>query len=120
METLPLHLFRESFSEILALLNEHEVKYQMREVRMNVPIASGGALEIVQAIGNAAMWGALATVLVAYIGSRRGRKVIITTKDGAVVHAEGLSQSELNAVLEKANSLTVFDPKTTENGSTSK
>ena len=110
METLPLHLFKESLSEILGLLNEHDVRYQMREVRMNVPVASGGTLEIIQAVGNVAMWGSLATVLVTYIKSRRGRKVIVTTKDGAVVHAEGLSESELNALLDKAKTLTLFDP----------
>ena len=115
MENLPVHLFKESFNEILELLNEHDVKYQMREVRMNVPIASGGTLEIIQAVGNVAMWGSLATVIVAYIKSRRGRKVIITTKDGTTVHAEGLSHTELNDLLEKAQNLTVFDPNKSTN-----
>ena len=120
METLPVHLFKESFGEILELLNEHDVKYRMREVRMNVPIASGATLEIIQAVGNVAMWGSLATVIVAYIKSRRGRKVIITTKDGTIVHAEGLSHSELNDLLEKASNLTVFDPNTSTNEAPSK
>ena len=87
----------------------------MREVRMNVPVATGGTLEIIQAVGNVAMWGSLATVIVAFIKSRRGRKVIITTKDGSVVHAEGLSQAELNDLLEKAQNLTVFDPNKSMN-----
>ena len=120
MDTLPLHLFKESFSEILELLTEHNVKYQMREVRMNVPMAAGGTLEIIQAVGNVAMWGSLATVLVSYINSRRGRKVINTTKDGAVVHAEGLSESELNSLLEQAKNLTVFDPNKSEKNSPEK
>jgi hypothetical protein len=62
------------------------------------------------------MWGSLATVIVAYIKSRKGRKVVITTKDGAIFHAEGLSYTELNELLEKAQNLTVFDP----NGTTTK
>lgn len=110
MDTLPVHLFKDSFGPFLALLNEHQVKYQMREVRSGVPMASSGVIEIVQAVGNAAMWGALATVLVAFINSRRGRKVIITTKDNTAVHTEGLSPKELEQVLRHAKSLTAIDP----------
>lgn len=102
MVTLPVHVFKESFGPFATLLNEHHVRYQMREVRSGVPMASSGVVEIVQAVGSAAMWGALATVVVAYINSRRGRKVIITTKDNTVVHAEGLSVTELERVLEHA------------------
>lgn len=110
MQTLPVHLFKESFGPFLALLNEHHVKYQMRQVRGGAPMASGEVVEIVHAIGNAAVWGALATVIVAFINSRRGRKVIITTKDNTVVHAEGLSPTELERVLEHAKGLSAIDP----------
>lgn len=72
-------------------------------------MASGGTLELVHAVGNAAFWASLATVVVAFINSRRSRKVIITTKDGTVVHAEGLSPKELEQVLQKAQNLTAFD-----------
>ncbi len=109
MRTLPVHLFKDSFGPFLALLNEHGIKYQMREVRSGAPMASGATLEIVQALGNAALWASVATVLVAFINSRRGRKVIITTKDGTVVHAEGLSLEELEKVLERAQNLTAID-----------
>lgn len=111
METLPVHLFKDSFGPFIALLNEHQVKYQMREVRAGIPMGSSGVVDIVQAVGNAAMWGALATVLVAFINSRRGRKVIITTKDNTVIHAEGLSPKELESVLNQAKNLTAIEPK---------
>jgi Effector Associated Constant Component 1 len=117
MTILPVHLFKDTFGPFVALLNEHNIKYQMREVRAGVPMASGGTLEIVQAIGNAAFWASLATVVVAFINSRRGRKVIITMKDGTVVHAEGLSQTELETVLEKVQNLTVIDLTKAENES---
>ena len=118
--TLPVHLFKDSFGPFLALLNEHGIKYQMREVRMGVPMASGGTLEIVQAVGNVAFWASLATVLVAFINSRRGRKVIITTKEGTVVHAEGLSLKELETVLERAQNLTAIDPNKSPESAPSK
>ena len=120
MITLPVHLFKDSFGPFLALLNEHGIKYQMREVRMGVPMASGGTLEIVQAVGSAAFWASLATVLVAFINSRRGRKVIITTKEGTVVHAEGLSLKELETVLERAQNLTAIDPNKSPESAPSK
>ena len=120
MKVLPVHLFKDSFDPFLALLNEHQVTYQMREVRAGITMASSGVVEILQVVGNAAMWAALASVLVAFINSRRGRKVIITTKDNTVIHAEGLSVKELEKVLEQAKSLTAFDPtkKEADQGST--
>lgn len=93
------------------------MKYQMQEARTGVQMAPSAVIEIVQAVGNAAMWGALATVLVAFINSRRGRKVIITTKDNIIVHAEGLSPKELEQVLEHAKNLTAIDPTKHEESS---
>jgi hypothetical protein len=60
-------------------------------------------------VGNSAIWGALALVLIAFIKSRHGRKVIITTRDNTVILAEGLSTKELEKVLELAKSLTAID-----------
>ena len=117
-ETLALRLFKDSFGPVIALLNEHEVKYQMREVRSGVPLASPGVVEIVQAVGNAAMWGALATVFVAFINSRRGRKVIITLQDNTIVHAEGPSAKELERVLDKAKNLSAVDTGSKDSNST--
>jgi hypothetical protein len=111
METLPVHVFKDSFGPFIALLNEHNVKYTMREVRSGVPMAASGVIELLQ---SAAMWGALATVIVAFINSRRSRKVIITTKDNTVVHAEGLSPKELEKVLTQAKSLTAIETEKDE------
>ena len=110
MNTLRVHLFKDSFRPFVELLNEQDIKYQMQQARMGVPMASGGVLEIVQAVGNAAFWPSVATVVVAFMNGWRGRKVIITTKDQTVVHAEGLTPGELEKVLQQAQSLTAIDP----------
>ncbi|WP_287953371.1 MULTISPECIES: effector-associated constant component EACC1 [Diaphorobacter] len=110
METLPVHLFKSSFGPFLELLNEHGLKYQMREIRSGVPMASGGTLEVIKAVGEAAFWPAIAAVVVAFINRRNGRKVIITTKDKTVVHVEGLSMAELEHVLQIAENITAIDP----------
>lgn len=106
---MQVHLFKASFGPFVQLLNEHELRYQMRANRSGAVMAAGGTLEIIQAVGNAAFWASLASVVVAFINSRRSRKVIITTSDGMAVHAEGLSMKELERVLEQARSLTAVD-----------
>lgn len=114
MDTLPVHLFKSSFGPFLDLLNEHGLRYEMRAVRSGVPMASGGTLELVKAIGDATFWPAVAVVVAAFINRRNGRKVIITTKDKTVVHAEGLSMDELEHILKLAEDVTAFDPNPTE------
>ena len=117
MTTLPAHVFKDSFRPFIELLNEHGVKYQMRETRMATPMASGSVIEIVQAVGAASLWGGLAAVLVAFIKSRTGRKVIVTTKDNTVVHAEGLTAEELERVLSMAANIAVIDTGKSTGGS---
>jgi hypothetical protein len=59
--------------------------------------------------------GAFATVIIAFIKSRNGRKVTITTKDNKVIHAEGLNPKELEEILRQSKSLAAIDPnKNTE------
>lgn len=110
MDTLPVHLFKDSFKPFLGLLNEHQVGYQLRANRSGIQAGPAGVVEILQAVGSAAMWGALATVIVAFINSRRGRKVIITTKEDTVIHTEGLSMPEIEQVLRLARSVTAIAP----------
>lgn len=113
METLPVYLFKSSFRPFLELLNENDLQYRMREVRTGVPMAAGGTLELIKAIGDVAFWPALAAVVVAFINRRNGRKVIITTKDKTVIHAEGLSFTELERILQLAENITAIDPNPT-------
>jgi hypothetical protein len=114
MDTLPVHLLRSSFGPFLELLNEHDRRYEMREVGSGVPMASGNSLEIIKVIGAAAFWPAVAAVVIAFINGRNGRKVIITTKDKMIVHAEGLSLPELERVLQIAENMIAIDPNTPE------
>ena len=108
MDSLPVHVFKDSFGPFVALLNEHKVQYSIQEARAGVPMASSGIIEILQ---SPAMWAALAVVVVAFIRVRAGRKIIITTKDNTVVHAEGLTAKELEQVLVRAKSLTAIASK---------
>ena len=108
MEALPVNVFKKSFGPFLALLNEHHVKYQMRDVRSGVQMAASGVVEILQ---SPEMWAALSVVILAFLKNQRSRKVIITKKDDTVVHvrAEGYSAKELEAVLRQAKNLTAIE-----------
>lgn len=109
MEYLHVHVFKDSFGPIIELLNTHGVKYQISEQRSGAVMAASGVIEVFQ---SAAMWGALATVVVTFIRirSRNGRKVIITTKDNETIHAEGLNPKELQEILKRSKSLVAIDP----------
>jgi hypothetical protein len=106
---MEVHVFRDSFGPFVALLNEHHVKYTMRESRSGIPMASAsGVIEILQ---SPAMWAALATVICSFLKNRRSRKVIITLNDNTLVHAEGLSPKEVAKLLAQARSLSAIETK---------
>ena len=105
---MEVEVFKDSFGPFVALLNEHQVKYKMRAARSEISAAASGVIEILQ---TAAMWGALATVICAFLKNRRSRKVIITMNDNTIVHAEGLSPKELEKVLTQARNLSAIETK---------
>jgi hypothetical protein len=107
MEYFHIHVFKDSFGPIIELLNERGVKYQIRETRSGAVMAASGIIEVLQ---SPATWGALAAVVIAFIKSRNGRKVTITTKDDQIIHAEGLNPNELEKILERSKSLIAIDP----------
>ncbi len=106
MDKLPIHVFKDSFGPVLELLNTHNIKYQMRQIRSGEVMASSEILEIIL---SPAMWGSLATIVVMFIKAKHGRKVVITTKDNKVIHAEGLTKEELEPILKEAKNLAAID-----------
>jgi hypothetical protein len=108
MKSLPVHLFKDSFGPFLSLLNENKVPYRMREQRDGAVMASSGVIEVLL---SPAVWGGLALVIVTFLKVSHGRKVIITTKDNKVIHAEGLTRKELEQVLEDAKKLAAIETK---------
>jgi hypothetical protein len=70
-------------------------------------MAASGVLEILL---SPEIWGALTTIIVVFIKSKHGRKVIITTKDDKIIQAEGLTKEELEPILKEAKNLATIDP----------
>ncbi|HEY6528041.1 MAG TPA: hypothetical protein VIZ65_05065 [Cellvibrionaceae bacterium] len=72
MSNLTVSLFKDSFDPFVALLDEHKIEYKIREIPLGTFMASADTIEIIQGVvGNAAMWGAIATVVVAFIKALR-------------------------------------------------
>lgn len=106
MKIIPVHVFKHSFGPMLALLNDNDVKYQIREVRAGTIMASSGVIEVVV---NASMWVSLASIIIAFIKAKNSREVMITTKDNKVIHVKGLDSKLLHSVLQHAKDVTAID-----------
>ena len=113
MRTLPVRVFKDSAGPFIALLNEHHVRYTMREHRSGEIRASA---EIIDLLQSAALWPSLAVVIVAFIASRSSREVMITTKLNAIVHvrAKGYALQEVEKVLPQAKKITAFETEKDE------
>lgn len=106
--SIRIHFFKDSKEEFISLLSGRGIEFIRHVPSAGTVMASGEMVEILKI--SATIVASLAGVVVAYLKYRPGRKVIITLKDRAVVHAENLSESDLALVLEKAQSITAFDP----------
>jgi hypothetical protein len=47
--------------------------------------------------------------LVAWIRAKAARKIVVTTKDGKVIHTEGFSVEQFEKILADAEEVTVID-----------
>jgi hypothetical protein len=91
---------------MVTLLNDNDIKYQMREIRSGAIMASS---EVIEVIANASIWISLASVIVAFIKAKNSREVIITTKDNKIIHAKGLDSKQLQSVLQQAKDIKAID-----------
>jgi hypothetical protein len=106
MDVIPIHVFKHSFGPITSLLNDNDVKYQMRETRSVRAMASSGVIEV---IANPYIWVSLASVIIAFIKAKNSREVMITTKDNKIIQAKGLDAKQLQIVLQQAKDIKAID-----------
>jgi hypothetical protein len=109
MESLRIHLFKDSLEPFVALMDAHGIAHEYQAPRPGVVMASGALYEV---LANAAVWGPLSLVLVAFIKRRNGRKIMLTQKDGGIVHieAENYSVAEVEKLLANTKFLMAIDP----------
>ena len=107
-------LFKDSRASFLKDLSEAGIDFEESQPIPGRIMASATYVAIAQI---AAVSGAVATVLVAWIKARASRKVILTLKDQKIVHLEGYSAKEVEALLKITESVAVIDTKPIENQS---
>jgi len=103
-------LFKDSEKSFLAALDEKGIIHSRGQTFSTGPQASS-IVEAITAISEAMPWNALAKVIVEWIKARKSRKIIITTEDNRIFHAEGYSVKEIEKILSEAVNVTVIDTK---------
>lgn len=107
-------LFKDSRASFLQDLSKAGVDFEESRPIPGRLMASATYVAIAQI---AAVSGAVATVLVAWIKARASRKVILTLNDKNIVHLEGYSTTEVEALLKITESVTVIDKQPNKNAS---
>lgn len=102
--SIRVFLFKNSYEPFVALLQEQDLKFSVHPPRPGVVMASGFVIEISN-LPSAALYSAVASVILGFLKNQRSRKVSITTRDNTVISAEGLSQSELEGVIAAAKNI---------------
>ena len=93
------------------MLSHADLDHYKVALASDVVMASASMIAVTQTVAASA---AFATVLVAWIKSRASRKIIITTSDNKVFHAEGYSVAELEEIMLLARRVDVIDTKPLE------
>ena len=105
-DSLRFTLFKGSEASFLHALDDAKLRYRKHEPAPGIVMASGTAIEIVQTLATS---GAIAAVLVAWLKARASRKIILNTSTKEVVHLEGYSVREIEALLPLVKSATAID-----------
>lgn len=109
MNHIRINLFKDSRPQFLELLSENKIDYNEIQLFSTGAVLASGMSVMVSLVQASAPWIAFSAVLVAWIKSKSSRKIIITTKDQTIIHLEGLSQNEVEKILDRAERITVID-----------
>lgn len=106
-----IELFKDSQDSYLKELRDAQVTAIQRQPVPGVIIATGFRFYVEKALELA---GPISEATIKWVNARGSRKVMVTRKDGSVVHIEGYSAAELKELFPSIERLTVIDTKPTE------
>ena len=109
-------LFKDSQASFVQALDDAGVPYEEQQAPPGQAMASGAMIAIAQ---TAAIAGAVATVLVAWLKARSSRKVILTLHDKRIVHLEGYSVEQVQELLPLVDHGTAIDTQPAEQSNNS-
>ena len=104
-------LFKHSEKSFLQALQEAGIPYNEEKLEPGQMVASGVLVTVAQ---TAAIAGAIASVLVAWLRARASRKIILTLKDGQIIHLEGASVDRVEELLPLVQRADVIDTEANE------
>jgi len=107
-----LTLVGKGASSLLPELEAAAIKYDRKMPLPGVVMNSGDLIEILKGAGGQIPWAAAAYVLVNWLKLRQSRKIIITKGDNTLVHLEGMTAKELEAVLPNCKTVMVMEAET--------
>lgn len=107
MAKLEIQLFTESHKSFVDTLDSQGIEYSRRIQLSDMPTTAGMTIEVISAIAQATPWGALAVAIIAWLHSKKSRKVSILKEDDTIIHLEGYSADEVERLIEKAKFITV-------------
>ena len=106
-----IELFRDSRDSYLRALQELQVTAIHRQPPPGLILNSGFRFYVEKAIELA---GPISRATIKWLSAKGSRKVIITRKDGSIVHVEGYSAENLIELFPHIERLTVIDTKPPE------
>jgi len=103
-------LFKDSENSFLSALDKEGISHERVQQFSTQPQASG-IVESISAISEAMPWNSISKVMIAWLEARKSRKIIITTEDNQIIHAEGYSISDIKKILPKSKNIAIIDTK---------
>ena len=92
-----------------AALNEAGIEFEKHTPRPPPGVIWAATGDVLLFAENVVPWASLATVLVAWIKARSARKIIVTTKAGKVIHAEGFGVEQFQQICDDLEEVAVID-----------
>ncbi|PHS72040.1 MAG: hypothetical protein COB22_06395 [Cycloclasticus sp.] len=111
-EMLEVKFFKDGISDFINLLKSNDIPYE--EVSHFPPgtvLAAGETLEIIKALAGLSLAPSIAAVVVQWLKNKASRKVILQTKDKLIVHLEGYSEKEIEALIPNAENIAIIQTK---------
>jgi len=111
-DVLKVRFFKDGIDEFTELLESNDIPYEeVNNFPLGTVLAAGETLEIIKALAGLSLAPSMAAVIIQWLKNKASRKVILQTKDDEVLHLEGYSEKEIEALISSAKNITIIQTK---------
>lgn len=109
--SIRVNLSIKCYKDFVQLLKENEIEASSvdRKAPPRAIMNAGPVIEILNALQIPSIAASVATVICTFLKAKASRKIIITTNDNQIIHAEGYSKSEIQELLKDVKLISVVD-----------